>query len=166
MNDDDDVTWLLASLKTSFYQPEEIQIGMWFINSLYPGTDREFVEIWELTELPDEDQDSFFAKNGFPINVMIVFENENPDELDDVIAYPEDLGFIFNPDIELLEKLNIKHINTIIQDYEGDVFILINKSEYYYDGTILPELASDQLMILCYPFENDDGDDEEELIVE
>ncbi len=34
--------WLEANFKVSFYQPEDLLAGMWFMNSLYPGTDRQF----------------------------------------------------------------------------------------------------------------------------
>lgn len=153
--DDDAAMWIEANLKLSFYQPEEIEIGMWFINSLYPGTDREFVEVWELTELPDEEIDSFFLKTGFPVHLIVTIENSNPDELDDVLSFPEDLGFLFNPETELLEELNIKHVNTIIKDYQGEVFLFVNEFEYMYNDVIVPELTNDQLMILCYPFDED-----------
>ena len=44
--DHKDAMWLEANFKVSFYQPEDLLAGMWFMNSLYPGTDREFVELY------------------------------------------------------------------------------------------------------------------------
>ena len=49
-DDESNVMWLEANFKVSFYQPENLEAGMWFLNSLYPRTEREFVELWLLEE--------------------------------------------------------------------------------------------------------------------
>mgnify|MGYP007093991917 CR=1 FL=1 len=82
-----DVIWIQVKLKTNSYQVEKLEEGMWFINSLYPGTDREFVELWELAEdVPDEDFDDFIARNGYPVEVLFTMEMQNPDEPDDIVV--------------------------------------------------------------------------------
>lgn len=155
----DDLIWLEVNLKTSFFQPEKLEKGLWFINSLYPGTDREFFEIWELQEdVPEEDYDVFLAVNGFPVQVLLTVEMENPDETDDIIAYPEDLGWFHNLETEEADLINLKHINTIIQDYDGKVFLLVDEIMYNELREIIPE-TENNLVIITYPFEEDDEEE-------
>ena len=99
------VMWLEANFKVSFYQPEDLLAGMWFMNSLYPGTDREFVELWLLEEdIIEEEYDNFVAKHGFPVEPIVTLEMNNPDEPDLVVAYPAEIGWVYeDEDDELLE---------------------------------------------------------------
>jgi uncharacterized protein YktA (UPF0223 family) len=153
--ENENVLWIEVNLKTQFYQPEKIEKGMWFINSLYPGTDREFVEIWELEEdIEENDYDKFFSKNGFPIDVLLTIEVDNPNELDDVIAYSEDIGWFYDNDEELMEIVNIKILNNIIQLYESKVFLLVDSQSYNDFDEILPE-KENNLVIFTYPFEEE-----------
>jgi hypothetical protein len=156
-----DVIWIEVNLKTNFYQPEKLQKGMWFINSLYPGTDREYVELWELEEdIPDDMYEIGIAENGYPVEIVLSMEMQNPDEPDDVVVYSEEIGWMYNMETELLEMLTIKHINTIIQEYGGKVFLLVDEWFYTNEDEIIPELTNN-LVILTFPFENEE--DEEEI---
>jgi hypothetical protein len=150
------VMWIEVNLRVSFYQPEKLERGAWFMNSLYPGTDREFVELWELEDdVPDSDYEEFVQKNGYPVEVMITMEMQNPDEPDDIIAFGEDFGWVYDTEEELMEFITIEHINNIIQNYGGKVFLLIDEIHYDDgDGEILPERESN-LIILTYPFEEE-----------
>lgn len=157
-----DVIWVEVNLKTSFYQPEKLQKGAWFMNSLYPGTDREYVELWELEEdVPDEQYDEFITENGYPVEIVLSMEMQNPDEPDDVVVYAEEIGWLYNIETESMELLTIKHVNTIIQEYGGKVFLLVDEWFYDNENEIIPELANN-LVILTFPFEEEfeDADDE------
>lgn len=158
----EDVMWIEVNLKTSFYQPEKLEKGLWFMNSLYPGTDREFVELWELDEdIPYEQYDEFFSKNGFPVHIMLTVEMENPDEADDIIVFDEEMGWLYDVDDESMSLVDIKTINNIIQNYQCKVFLLID--EYLYNETeeIIAE-TENNLVIFTYPFEEEFEEDFEE----
>lgn len=147
--------WLEVNLKTSFFQPEKLEKGLWFINSLYPGTDKEFFELWELEEnIPEDQVEEFLAKNGFPVEIVLTVEMENLDEPDDVIVYFEEIGWFYDLDTELMDIIDLKQINSIIQDYGGKVFLLIDEKIYDDLEQIVPEMENN-LVIVTYPFEEE-----------
>lgn len=147
--------WLEVNLKTSFFQPEKLEKGLWFINSLYPGTDKEFFELWELEEnVPENQVEEFLAKNGFPVEIVLTVEMENLDEPDDVIVYFEEIGWFYDLDTELMDIIDLKQINSIIQDYGGKVFLLIDEKIYDDLEQIVPEMENN-LVIVTYPFEEE-----------
>ena len=156
-----DVIWLEVNLKTSFFQPEKLEKGLWFINSLYPGTDKEYVELWELSEdVPEENYDEFVSTNGYPVQVVLTMEMANPDEADDIVVYFEDLGWFYNVETEKMHMIDLKEINTIIQQYEGKVFLLVDEWFYNNEDEVIPE-TENNLVIVTYPFEEEE---EEEFI--
>ena len=157
--DDKDAIWLEVNLKVNFYQPEDLLAGMWFMNSLYPGTDREFVELWLLEEdIIEEEYDNFVNKNGFPVEPMLTLEMINPDESDLIVAYPPEIGWVYEDDDEL-RTFDIDDANWIIQNNDGKVHILVDGEAYEQDETIFT-ITEDQEVILQYLF-LEDFDDEE-----
>ena len=151
--------WLEANFKVSFYQPEDLLAGMWFMNSLYPGTDREFVELWLLEEdIIEEEYDNFVAKNGFPVEPMVTLEMGNPDEADLIVAYPPEIGWIHQDD-DSIREFDIDDANWIIQNNGGVVHILIDEEAYDQDGTIYT-ITEDQEVIMKYQFDDDIYDDD------
>lgn len=154
----EDVIWLEVNLKTNFFQPEKLEKGLWFINSLYPGTDREYVEIWELEEdVPEEDYDKFLSVNGYPVQVVLTMEMQNPDEPDDIVVFFEDLGWFYDLDTELMDLIELNHINNIIQNYGGKVFLLIDEKMYDEMEEVVPE-TENNLVIVTYPFEEEEAE--------
>lgn len=162
--DDKDVMWLEVNLKVNFYQPEKLEAGMWFINSLYPGTDREFVELWLLEEDVDEEYDDFINKHGFPVEPMLTLEMINPDEADLIVAYSPEIGWIYEDD-DTLKVFDINDANYIIHNNDGKVSILIDGEAYEQDETIFT-ITEDQEVILKYFFLEDlfAEDEDEDLI--
>ena len=156
--DDKHAMWLEVNLKVNFYQPEDLLAGMWFMNSLYPGTDREFVELWLLEEdIIEEEYDNFIAKHGFPVEPMLTLEMINPDESDLIVAYPPEIGWVHEDDE--LRPFDIDDANWIIQYNDGKVHILVDEQAYDQDETIFT-ITEDQEVILQYLF-LEDFDDEE-----
>jgi hypothetical protein len=153
--------WLEANFKVSFYQPEDLEAGMWFMNSLYPGTDKEFVELWVLEEdVVEEEYDNFVAKNGFPVEPMVTLEMGNPDEADLIVAYSPEIGWIHQDD-DSITKFDIDDANWIIQNNDGKISILIDEEAYDQDETIYT-ITEDQEVILKYFFIEDlDAEDED-----
>ena len=156
--DHKDAMWLEANFKVSFYQPEDLLAGMWFMNSLYPGTDREFVELWLLEEdIIEEEYDDFVAKNGFPVEPMLTLEMINPDESDLIVAYSPEIGWVHEDDE--LRPFDIDDANWIIQYNDGKVHILVDEQAYDQDETIFT-ITEDQEVILQYLFLEDFEDEE------
>lgn len=154
------VMWLEANFKVSFYQPEDLLAGMWFMNSLYPGTDREFVELWLLEEdIIEEEYDNFVNKHGFPVEPMITLEMSNPDEPDLIVAYSPEIGWVYEDEDDELRKFDIDDANWIIQNNDGKVYILIDEEAYDQDETIFT-ITEDQKVILKYFFFDDEDEDE------
>ena len=157
--DHKDAMWLEVNLKVNFYQPEDLLAGMWFMNSLYPGTDREFVELWLLEEdIIEEEYDNFVAKHGFPVEPMVTLEMSNPDESDLIVAYPPEIGWVNDDDNEL-RPFDIDDANWIIQYNDGKVHVLVDGEAFDQDETIFT-ITEDQEVILQYLF-LEDFDDEE-----
>jgi len=156
--------WLEANFKVSFYQPEDLLAGMWFMNSLYPGTDREFVELWLLEEdIIEEEYDNFIAKHGFPVEPMVTLEMGNPDEPDLIVAYSPEIGWIHQDD-DSITQFDIDDANWIIQNNDGKVSILIDEQAYEQDETIYT-ITEDQEVILKYFFLEDfNAEDEDEYL--
>ena len=151
--------WLEANLKVSFYQPEKLEQGMIFMNSLYPGTDREFVELWLLEEdIIEEEYDNFVNKNGFPVEMMVTLEMKNPDEPDLIVAYPPEIGWIHQND-DSIREFDVDDANWIIQNNNGVVHVLIDEQAYDQDGTIYT-ITEDQEVIMKYQFDDDIYDDD------
>ena len=159
---DQHAMWLEVNLKVNFYQPEDLLAGMWFMNSLYPGTDREFVELWLLEEdVIEEEYDNFVAKNGFPVEPMLTLEMINPDESDLIVAYPPEIGWVHEDDE--LRPFDIDDANWIIQYNDGKVHILVDEQAYDQDETIFT-ITEDQEVILQYLFLEDLNEKDEELM--
>jgi len=157
--------WLEANLKVSFYQPEKLEQGMIFMNSLYPGTDKEFVELWLLEEdIIEEEYDNFVNKNGFPVEMMVTLEMKNPDEPDLIVAYPPEIGWIHQND-DSIREFDIDDANWIIQNNGGSVCVLIDEQAYDQDGTIYT-ITEDQEVIMKYQFDNDEDQDWDEYLEE
>jgi hypothetical protein len=156
------VMWLEANFKVSFYQPEDLLAGMWFMNSLYPGTDREFVELWLLEEdIIEEEYDNFVAKNGFPVEPIITLEMNNSDESDLIVAYPAEIGWVYEDEDDELRTFDIDDANWIIQNNDGKVHILIDEQAYDQDETIFT-ITEDQEVILKYFFLEDFNEEDED----
>lgn len=159
----DGLIWLEVNLKTNFFQPEKLEKGLWFINSLYPGTDREYVEIWELeVDVPEEDYDEFVAVNGYPVQVVLTMEMQNPDEPDDIIVFFEDLGWFYDVEKETMDLISLKEINKIIQEHGGKVFLLIDEWFYDVEGEVVPEMENN-LVIVTYPFDEELSEEFEDV---
>lgn len=150
---DQHAMWLEVNLKVNFYQPKDLLAGMWFMNSLYPGTDREFVELWLLEEdIIEEEYDDFVNKHGFPVEPMLTLEMINPDESDLIVAYSPEIGWVHEDDE--LRPFDIDDANWIIHKNDGKVSILVDEQAYDQDETIFT-ITEDQEVILQYFFLED-----------
>lgn len=165
--DDKDAMWLEVNLKVNFYQPEDLLAGMWFMNSLYPGSDREFVELWLLEEdIIEEEYDNFVAKNGFPVEPILTLEMKNPDEPDLIIAYPPEIGWIYEDEDDELRTFDIEDANWIIQNNDGKVCVLVDGEAYEQDETIYTITENQEVIMKYFFLEDFNAEDEDEYLTE
>lgn len=97
----------IGRIVTKSYVPDELEVGLLF----YVGG--EFIV---LDKLP-YDEEEFYAKNGYPVELYIVDEG-NPNLNDGyIIAYPEEIGWFDEGDhSDDLEEITVEHLNRILQD--------------------------------------------------
>ncbi len=116
--------WYLSELVFKSYFPKELKEGMLFMSIFNQGTVKEFVNVWSLGKTFDS-VDNFLIKNGAPIKLYIVDEDEN------VIAKSKTIGwFDFGETISTLSEISLKEINIILNEFNGLVEIKINDIFY------------------------------------
>ena len=153
--------YIPANLLYEFYLPNELEIGMLFINVLYPGTDREYVDFWELEELP-EDVNDFYEKNGLPVTIFLGIPNDEDYE-DDFIELADQRPWFEDDDDtnESLTLVNLTHLNKIYQRYAGIVGLLIDDEEYEENNLILPIYEQGKVILSYLEFDEEDDEDTE-----
>ena len=128
----------LAKLVFKSYMPKQLEKGMWFISKqkdIVYGNIYEYLQIHELQHVP-QDMDSYIAVNGAPVEPYIVQPMNNPDDPEELLATPEQIGWWDEGESsDELEDLTVKIINDYIYGENGD------------DGKIAIEM-----------FEDEDGD--------
>jgi len=115
-----------AELVCKSYIPDELELGMYFLNYITVGILEPYPELWELKEIP-EDMDKFMSINGCPVNLYIVDDEDNELATPDEIAY-----FDKGDEYETLDIITLKEINIIFQEYDGWLDLEID--EHYYEN--------------------------------
>lgn len=137
------------------YMPKSLEPGMLFINKLHQDTVKETVEIWALDKVPQEPMDSFLAKHGAPVELYLVYNDE-------MLAEPEQIGWMDDGEwTEDLRDITLKDINTILNDFDGEVLLEIDDDDFTYEEEVSPILYADKVT-LALPSTYDDDDEEEE----
>jgi hypothetical protein len=114
--------YILAQLVVKSYIPHILKKGMWFVRKHYPGTDKEFSEIFELDKLPD-DKDEFLTSNGYPVHPYII-EEYLDGSTPAVLATPEQIGWFDEGEhVEDLRDITLRDINDVINYNEGFIEI-------------------------------------------
>lgn len=137
------------------YIPDELKKGMLFINKLYPGTDKEQVEIFALSYIP-KDIDAFYTEYGYPIEFFIIEEgNINSQEII-ILATHDQIGWWDDgEDSDELFDITLKQLNNIFNYYGGFVDI-------YMDGISGQPKLIENKVILSYVPEVDEDEDYDE----
>ena len=153
--------YIPANLLYEFYLPNELEIGMLFVNVLYPGTDREYVDFWELEELP-EDVNDFYEKNGLPVTIFLGIPDDEEYE-DDFIELADQRPWFEDDDEtnESLTLINLTHFNKIYQRYAGIVGVLIDAEEYEENNLILLIYEQGKVILSYLEFDEEDDEDTE-----
>lgn len=117
-------------MKFEFYVPEELEIGMIFVNILL-----DHIDFWELTELP-EDFEKFINENGLPVSFIIV------NDLIDLLAEGEEISWVdLDPsdDDLMLVEISLSFVNDIFQNYDGIISMMMDEETEYQTPFIYEE---------------------------
>jgi hypothetical protein len=134
--------WYPAEISLSSYLPDELQEGMLFINRISVGVVEPYIELFELEEVP-EDADAFMAKNGAPVEIIII------DEDDELLASHDEIGWWDEgDDSDEYREVTLDDINYLLRELDG--YVDIEVDEY---GVILIE---DRVVLSLAPEEDDE----------
>jgi hypothetical protein len=144
--------WTAVELVFKHYEPDELEIGMLFINTLYPGNpSKEKLEVWELKEEDEElTPELMFIKNGFPVKPYLIDEDDN------IIATPDEIGW-FDAGSKYLSFIpfGIKEMNFIFEEFDGLLEILIDEYSLEEEEKI-EAITEDNKVILRFLTDNYD----------
>jgi hypothetical protein len=147
--------WMPAEISLSSYLPSELEVGMLFVNRISVGVVEPYVELFELEEVP-EDADTFMAKNGAPVEILIV------NDQGDILASQDEIGFWDDGDnVDEYRDVTLDDINFLLRECDG--YVDIEFDEY---GVLIIE---DRVILSLVPDEEfedwdetlDDGLEEE-----
>jgi hypothetical protein len=134
--------WYPAEISLSSYLPPELEVGMLFINRISVGVVEPYIELFELEEVP-EDADAFMAKNGAPVEIIII------DEDGDLLASHDEIGWWDEgEDSDEYREVTLDDINYILRELDGYVDIEVDEH-----GVILME---DRVVLSLAPEEDDE----------
>lgn len=127
--------WCVGEFVLKNYLPKELEEGMLFINRISVGVIEPYVELWELKEVP-EDIEKFINKNGAPVELIIIDENE------DILASHDEIGWWDEGEhTDELRDISIEDINTILREYDGYLDIELD------DDTLEASLYEDKVLL-------------------
>lgn len=148
--------FIQAELVLKSYMPKQLEPGMWFINKLYQGTDKEYIEIWAIDKVPFEPIEEFITKHGAPVEPYLIYDEQ-------VLAEPHEIGWWDDdPDSDELRDITLKDINFIITECDGEVDIQVDDWDLE-QGLINPIIYADKVT-LTIPgmYDEEDWDDDDE----
>jgi len=105
------------------YFSEELKEGMLFVNRISVGTINPFIEVFELKEIPNN-VDDFLAKQGAPVELIVVDENQQIIALHDNIAWWDECEHT-----DELRDITLKDINYIFKEFDGYVDVQLDDDE-------------------------------------
>lgn len=135
--------WMPAEISLSSYLPSELEEGMLFVNRISVGVIDPYIELFELEEIP-EDADAFMAKNGAPVEILII------DDQGQILASQDEIGFWDDgDDVDEYRDVTLDDINFLLRELDG--YVDIEFDEY---GVFIIE---DRVVLSLAP-EEDDSD--------
>ena len=141
--------YYLAELIFKSYLPKTLELGMLFVNKLSVGLLEPEIELWSLDNIPDN-SDEFLAKNGAPVELLIICEIEG------VLAEHSQIGwFDIGEDSDELHDITLKEVNIIINQYEGN--LKINITDHLYDlDIVIPELIEGKAILSYIEYDEEE----------
>lgn len=115
--------WYPAEISLSSYLPDELEVGMLFINRISVGVIEPYIELFELEELP-EDSDAFMVRFGAPVELVIIDDDEN------IIATHEEIGWWDEGEhSDEYRDITLDDINYILRELDGYVDVEYDEVE-------------------------------------
>lgn len=115
--------WYPAEISFSSYLPPELEEGMLFVNRISVGVVEPYVELFELEEIP-EDADTFMAKHGAPVELVII------DDGGGLLASHDEIGWWDEgDDSDEYRDITLDDINYILREFEGYIDIEYDEDE-------------------------------------
>jgi hypothetical protein len=134
--------WMPAEISLSSYLPSELEVGMLFVNRISVGVMDPYIELFELEEIP-EDPDAFMAKNGAPVEILIINDEG------DILASQDEIGFWDDgDDTDEYRDVTLDDINYLLRELDG--YVDIEFDEY---GVFIIE---DRVVLSLAPEEDDE----------
>jgi len=163
------IMYIKAKLTFDSYMPEKLKPGMWFkqtITDTIYGKRYTYDRLFLLGHTP-EDQEAYLQLNGCPVMPVVVSFTANPDEKAVALAAPDEIGwFDDGPGTDELRDIELKDINLILSDYEGELEIEIEDLAFE-DGLAVPVLYMHKVTLRLlwdeddYLYEQDDYPEED-----
>ena len=165
--------YIKVKLVLEHYIPDEIVPDMMFkqrIKDVIYGNVYEYDRVFQMTtisRMSPEDFDSFIQMHGYPVRPNIVPITANADDKAAVLATYKQIGwFDDGPATDELRDIELKDINLILSDYNGELDIEIEDAAFE-DGVAVPVLYMDKVTLSLlwdeddYLYEQDDYPEEE-----
>lgn len=137
------------------YMPRQLEIGMWFITKINPGTRKEYSEIWALDKYPRETMEEFIVKHGAPVEPYLIYDEQ-------VIAEPHEIGWWDDgEDYDELRDIELRDVNLVINEWDGYVDVEIDEWDYAHEDELNPIIYADKVT-MCLPglYEEEEEEDE------
>ncbi len=154
-----------AKLVLQHYVPDDLLPGMWFATKktdIVLGKVYEYIQVYELTTRPN-DEDAYISEHGYPVQPFIVQEYMNPDDKPDIIVDFTQIGwFDAGDEHDEMEDITIAHVNTILDDYDGDIILEVDEEgdPLIYEGKCTIRYADNWPMGEDDDMDYEDPDDE------
>lgn len=165
--------FITAKLVFENYIPDELLPDMWFkqrVKDVIYGKIYEYDKIFKLStlgQLSPQDFDSIVQMHGYPVKPMIMSFTANPDEEAILLAHPEQIGWWddepwdTDEDAEMRD-IELKDINMILSDYDGEIEIEVDIHEDEYGEEIVSSALYEDKVRLSFPGIHHDEDDYDE----
>jgi hypothetical protein len=164
------IMYIKAKLAFDSYMPDVLKPGMWFKQTI---TETIYAQRFTYDRLfllghKPADQEAYIQANGCPVMPVIVSITANPDEKAAILAEPHQIGwFDDGPGTDELRDIELKDINTILENYDGELDIEIEDLAFE-DGLAVPILYMDKVTLRLvwdeddYLYEQDDYPEDED----
>lgn len=147
--------YFTVELVLKSYMPKQLEVGMWFITKINPGTRKEYTEIWALDKIPPQPLEEFVTLHGAPVEPYLIYDEQ-------VVAEPHEIGWWDDgPHSDELRDIDLRDINILLDEFDGYVDLEIDEWDFANEEEINPILYADKVT-LCIPGLYDEDDEEEE----
>lgn len=136
------------------YMPKQLEVGMWFITKINPGTLKEYSEVWALKKLPFETLEEFITTNGAPVEPYLIYDEQ-------VVAEPHEIGWWDEGEhMDELRDIELADVNFILTEWDGYLDVEVDEWDFAHEEEINAILYAEKV-IMCLPKMYEEEDDDE-----